>query len=499
MLLFFGSIRVPLGVRSDENMNERKRAAAYARVSTNSRSQEHSFNFQSKYWMDVLSEDPRYEFVGLFADKGISGKSMDKRPEFMRLIEKAKEGEIDIIFTKSVQRFGRNAEEMLTVVRELRDYGVAIVFEKEGINTLEITSDLYLTIAVAVAEDDLTRYSNNVKWSIKEKYKRGENSSLGGRIYGFNIGKNAVLSINEDEAKVVRRIFDLYIEGKSLHNIIDILNDEGIPSALGNKWGVNAIRGIINQEKYVGDICLQKSYNYKGVKLRNKGEVDKYYVENHHPAIITRDIWNKCQEVILKKRNFKQVGRVVQTYPFTGLIECGCCHQNFRHKYNHSDSSNPRGWFRCQSTRDVCDSSGIRDDILEELFIEVFNEFIAKRYKGEEESDIQTEIDKLTEEQHELVKLNSNGWITKDAFQKEFNELKEKLNTLERRIKKLRDKRISDTDYKKMTVFDPTKVSKFINKCVINGSTIEFEFYNGIKLKRNIVNRRILCKHLHQA
>lgn len=165
-----------------------KKAAAYARVSTTGRAQEHSFEFQSRYWNQVLGNSEEYEYVGLFADKGISGKFINRRPRFLALMELCDRKGVDIIFTKSVQRFARNTEELLEIVRDLREKGIAVYFEKENINTLNTDSELYLTIAAAIAEEDLTRYSNNVAWSIKDRFERGE-MILGPRLYGWTIVK----------------------------------------------------------------------------------------------------------------------------------------------------------------------------------------------------------------------------------------------------------------------------------------------------------------------
>lgn len=152
----------------------KKRVAAYARVSTNSRAQEHSFEFQSRYWNQTLGNNDEYEYIGLFADKGISGKYANRRPQFLALMELCSRGEVDIIFTKSVQRFARNAEELLKYVRELREKGIEVYFEKENIHTLNPDTELYLTIAAAIAEEDLTRYSNNVAWSLKIGSREGK-------------------------------------------------------------------------------------------------------------------------------------------------------------------------------------------------------------------------------------------------------------------------------------------------------------------------------------
>ena len=180
----------------------KKRVAAYARVSTNSRAQEHSFEFQSRYWNQTLGNNDEYEYIGLFADKGISGKYANRRPQFLALMELCNRGEVDIIFTKSVQRFARNAEELLKYVRELREKGIEVYFEKENIHTLNPDTELYLTIAAAIAEEDLTRYSNNVAWSIKDRFERGE-MILGPRIYGYRKTAENRLVVYSDEARIV--------------------------------------------------------------------------------------------------------------------------------------------------------------------------------------------------------------------------------------------------------------------------------------------------------
>ena len=151
----------------------KKNVCAYARVSTNAKAQEHSFELQKAYWTETLSSSEEFNFVGMYADKGISGKTSLRRPQFMKMITAAKNKQIDIIFCKSVQRFARNASELLDYVRQLRDVGVAVIFEKEHINTLESYSDMYLTVAAAIAEDDISRYSNNITWSHKDKLSKG--------------------------------------------------------------------------------------------------------------------------------------------------------------------------------------------------------------------------------------------------------------------------------------------------------------------------------------
>ena len=298
----------------------KKRAAAYARVSTNSRAQEHSFEFQSRYWNQTLGNNDDYDYIGLFADKGISGKYVNRRPQFLALMELCNRGEVDIIFTKSVQRFARNAEELLKHVRALREKGIEVYFEKENIHTLNPDSELYLTIAAAIAEEDLTRYSNNVAWSIKDRFERGE-MILGPRIYGYRKTAENRLIVYPDEARIVRLIFEEYIKGDvSTLKIAKKLNSMGIPSPNGGEWLCSQISYIIKNEKYYGDMILQKTFVEGGVKYANRGERIRYYVENSHEPIISKEIWDKAQEVLGQRANPQLVGAKLKSYPFTGLI-----------------------------------------------------------------------------------------------------------------------------------------------------------------------------------
>ena len=469
-----------------------KKVVAYARVSSKSRSQAHSLEFQKSYWNEKLATDPDYEYLGLFADHGISGKSIRKRPQFMQMLNKARDGGIDIIFTKSVQRFARNTEELLEVVQELRDLHVAIVFEKENINTLEITSDLYLTVAAAVAEEDLSRYRANVVWSIEESYKRGEPLSFGGRFYGYVVGTHCELTPNEEEAKIVNKVFELYLEGYSIHGLKRYLDSQGIKSPTGGLWHYNVIREMLVNEKYIGDVLLHKECQINGQRYRRvNGRVNQYYVTGHHQGIVPKELFDKVQEEVQRRSCKKLVGRKQKVYPFTGLIECSCCGTRFHHKMNHSSNENAWPWYRCASTRSKCTSKAIREDTLEGLFIEAFNEFVKQRYKGVEEQDYQVQIDAKIEEEKELTKLYANGWIPKDNYDEELKKITTEAEELIRKQTQLRNRSITDKDYKEITVFDPSKVEKFISKCVVKHDTIEFHFYNGVVITKKIFNRRI--------
>ena len=466
----------------------KQRVVAYARVSTSKQSQEHSIEFQKNYWNDTLGNNPNYEFLGVYADKGISGKFVNRRPQFMLMMQAAQNGQIDLIFCKSVQRFARNTEELLSYVRELRDLGVYVVFEKENINTQNIDSDLYLTIAAAVAEDDLTRYSQNVTWSLQDKYAKGE-VTMGGSLYGYFIGKNATFKVNPTEAEVVKRIYKEYLENKSCQCICDELNKEGIKGPSGGIWHRSTLNEILCNEKYIGDCLLQKSIYSHGTRKKNNGERDQYYVENHHKPIIDKETWNQVRQMMEERSNSKLRGRARVIYPFTGLIICGDCGKIVFHKMNHSGYDQPEAFWRCPEKRDKCSTTMLRNCVLEEKFIEAYNEFVTNKYKGEEESDIQSQIDSIAQEQKELVRLEANGWIRRCDFDLEFKKLEDGIKELQDKIESIKMRKISDKDYKPITVFDETKVEKFLKKVVLKVWKIEFHFYNGVVIEKDYNNR----------
>lgn len=476
----------------------KKRVCAYARVSTNSRGQEHSFEFQSNYWNEKFMNSDEFEYLGLFADKGISGRLASKRPKFLQMVRLVRSKEVDFVYCKSVQRFARNTEELLMYVREFRELGVGVIFEKENINTLTNGNDLYLTIAAAIAEDDLSRYSENMKWTFRDKFSKGE-FIVNGRIYGYEMGKDKDLyKVIEEEAIVVRRIYDLYLQGYSRDKICDVLNEEGIPSPMGQKWSKTTICSILTNERYVGDLLLQKEVSVNGKMIKNDGIADQYYIENHHEAIVDRETWNKAQEECLARKNPKLIGRQIKAYPFTGLITCGCCGKPYRHKVSNSLYTPKFDVWCCVTSKKLCSSVRIKDEELKSLFVDVFNEFVENKYKGDEEQILQDKIDKLVKEQSELVRLNANGWIPRAEYIKENSRLQVLICELSQELSDIRTRKIGDIDLRVIEVFDENKLEKFITTITIVGTEVRFEFYNGVVLKRNIAGTRIYKKDLNK-
>lgn len=473
---------------------KKKRVAAYARVSTKSRTQAHSYDFQSRYWNEQLGKSDKYDYVGLFADNGISGKFAERRPQFMALIEACRNGTIDIVFTKSVQRFARNTEELLKLVRELREIGVAVIFEKENINTLKPDSELFLTIAAAVAEDDLRRYSGNVLWTLRDKFQRSE-YKIGNRLYGYIITKERKLIVNNEEAKIVKTIFEkLAIEEWSSFKIATWLNDKGIIAPLGGKWNDTQIRLMIRNEKYYGDVIMQKQYTENGVRKVNRGERDAFLLENNHEPIVSKELWNKAQAVLLARRNEKLVGRRNKIYPFTGLIVCEKCGAHLTHKVNNSGTPCQSNYWKCHNSivngTKACSNPGIKESIINDLFVECYNEFVTKGYmnKSVEEKTIDEKLQHLYALDDELAMVRVKGIINKFQYEKERESILAEIRDLQLKLQELRYFKVGDDDFKTINKFDEIKLQRFIKRVTILDWMVTFEFYNGVKLSRKYTN-----------
>jgi len=474
-------------------MEERKRAAAYARVSTKSEGQEHSFEFQSRYWNITLGNDPQYEYVGLYADKGISGKSLSKRPQMLALLNACRRGEIDIVFTKSVQRFARNKKDLLETVRELRDMNIAVYFEKENINTLDPSSEVYLTIAAAVAEDDLERYSQNVAWTIRNGFKQGK-ISVGINLYGYK-AKDCVLEIVPNEAEVVRDVFTKYATGEwSAIKLERYLNEKGIPTKKGCKWRCSQIVQMLKNEKYCGDVLCQKGFSVKGEEQVNKGEMDMYYIENNHPAIVDRETWEKVQAILNERGNNKLRGVSQPTYPFSKMIICGKCGATYSHKINNSGTKYAFPMWTCQTRnrqkKEMCDNHNIKDSVLREKFVEVFNEFIHKKMESRGEYIVKAQLTQLYQQQRDLWKLKIRGLIKDSDYENDYADIQIMINEREKLIREYGTIRPDKADFVPLEKFDEGVMQRFIKQIIIEDWIITFEFYNGVKIKRAYTNGR---------
>lgn len=332
------------------------RLAPYCRVSSESKDQLHSFAAQIRYYTEYARRNPQYQLVDVYADEGITGTSMEKRDDFHRLLRDCKKGLIDRIIVKSISRFARNTEELLAVLRMLSGIGVSVYFEENGIDTAMMNSEMIVTFPGMAAQQESVAISKNMRWSYKKRMEAGKFNCCA-PAYGFSF-VDGRMEINETEAAVVRRIFSLYLQGLGKQNIANILNAEGIRRQHGKeKWYEFTIDYILNNERYIGDALLQKSFTTESLpfkKVRNTGQMPKYYVENSNPAIISRETYAAAQK--LQKQRSTGAGQKKNTYILTGILRCPDCGRTFRRQIVRGKpywvcSGKASGATRCQSLR----------------------------------------------------------------------------------------------------------------------------------------------------
>jgi len=372
-------VRIIEPVKKQEN--KRKRVCAYARVSTGSEAQGESLENQIQYYENLISNNPDYEYAGVFADRGITGTT-DNRPEFQRMLNLAKEGKIDLIITKSISRFARNTAIMLQVVRELKDIGVEIEFQKENIKTLSGDGELMLTVLSSFAQEESKNVSDNLKWRIKKKFERGELIINTTRFLGYDKDEYGDLVINPKEAEIVKRIFEDYLKGKGTFTIAKELNEENIPTVAGGRWQESTILNILKNEKYKGDAILQKYYtpdHLRKVSVRNEGVIDSYYIEDNHSPIVSREMWEQVQIEIAKRAKAKgnkagDTKKYTNRYPLTGMLFCSKCGSTLRRRTWNSKLNCRKIVWQCsnyiKNGKDACSGTSIDDEVISRLNIE---------------------------------------------------------------------------------------------------------------------------------
>ena len=341
-----------------------KRVAAYCRVSTDREEQEHSFETQKAMYTEMIMMKPTWQMAGIYADEGITGTVAKKRPGFMKMIEDCRKGKIDMIVTKSVSRFSRNNLDCLMYVRELKQLGIPIIFEKEGINTIQVSSELLLTLFGALSQAESESISMNVKLGIRQSLKNGNVRFSYKTFLGYRKGADGQPEIVPEQADIVRRIYNDFLAGATYLEIAKRLTEENVPTmGGGNRWFSERIKSILKNEKYKGDALLQKTYITDPISKRvkkNNGELPMYYVENSHPAIIERRIFDRVQEEIARRAGKKKVkqtgtktelGRYSGKYALTELLYCGECGTPYR-RCTWSRNGKKKIVWRCVSRLD---------------------------------------------------------------------------------------------------------------------------------------------------
>lgn len=499
------------------------RVVAYSRVSTDHEDQMNSLQNQKQHWEEFIKNNPNWEYAGMYWDEGITGTSAKKREGFLQMIEDAKAGKFDLIITKSVTRWARNIVDSIQYARELKKIGVAVYFASDNIHTIDDPdAELRLSIMSTLAQDESRRISENVKFGHLRAMKNGVVYG-NDRVLGYDI-KDKQLFINEEEAEIVRKIFDWFVnEGESLHGIIRRLKEEGFDKGkLGGNIYHSSIKRILQNEKYCGDLKQRKYYTVDFLeqsRKKNEGEVDFVIIRDHHEPIIERSLWEKAQEILNKRKEKYDKGIGYTRHCWGSKLICGVCGDKFRRKtlYNKTDGSERPIWI-CTTAHDKgrkgCENTSyIREDVLKDALNEVINQLKEKHNKEhlfnelnkllikitndkdhkQELKKIEQQINKIQTKREKLLELYMDSNLTKENFNKinsslneEENLLRERYNLLTTRVNKIKEQINNLNDFYKLIVDkynDINEIDKIVENYIIQvikyKDRIVFELFTG--------------------
>ena len=485
----------------------KKRVCAYARVSTDKESQMDSYEFQINYYREKIMKNAEWILVDIYSDQGLTGTSAQKRPGFQQMIRDCQAGEIDTILVKSISRFARNTAEGLFYIRELKKLNVNVVFEKENIDTAELSNEIWLTFHSSLAEEEAHNISRHIRWGYRKRMEAGE-FITSCAPYGFTlIARNLV--VNEAERPVVIWIFNQFLSGMSCEEIAFTLNYFGVPRSKNNGiWTADAVRYILQNEKYVGDALLQKKYStdvlpYK--RVENRGEQNQYYIENSQEAIIERETLEKSIQLLQSNKTVKKQGkqqRLLSSYVF---CECGT---KMRYK-----TSGDKVYWVCQKhvkDKNACIVKGIEETKIHQAFITMYHKLKVNYRKvlvpalqqlellyGDGEQNLgkinkDKEIMQIMKQIQVLNQLQSKGHYESAVFMQKIRDLTEQLKlargknvmqqlkenkTLEH-IKKLI--KIIERGPERMEVLDTELFTQMIERVVVfEDRTITFYLSGG--------------------
>ena len=495
---------------------ERIRVAAYCRVSTDGDEQLGSFESQKLYYEQKIADNPEWVNAGIFADEAITGTKTDKRNGFQEMIARCQNGEIDMILTKSISRFARNTVDTLNYVRMLKDKNIAIFFEKENINTLDMNGELLLTIMSSLAQQEVESLSQNVKIGLQMKMKRGEMVGFNG-CFGYDYDpETKTLSVNEDEAQTVRMIYDMYLQGYGTTTIAKRLIELGIKNKKGEvSWHTHGVMGIIKNEKYKGDILLGKTFTTDPIskrRLANFGEENQYYIRDHHEPIVSREVWDEAERIRKKRAKNKVVEttgnreRYTRQYAYSSMCECAYCGHKLTRRTRHSSSIYEKPVWQCMNATkngiaNCPNCKAIDEAILDGAFLDAFKllagnfddvldvvlSYVEESANNDDNIRRKQQIDKditaLESKKSRMTDMLIDGTITKEVYDEKLVEFTRKLHTLSDKRKILADSINTRNDISKrmselretlekediLDEFDRTVFESIIEKVYVGG------------------------------
>jgi len=511
---------IPAKVQTAENRDKyhQLRVAAYCRVSTEQEEQQNSYQVQIAYYTDLINRKKEWSLVGIFADEGISGTQTKKRTEFNRMIRMCKSKKIDLVITKSISRFARNTVDCLEYVRQLKELGIGVIFEKENLNTLTMTSEFMIALYGSFAQAESESISKNVSWGKEKAYREGKVSFQYKYLLGYKKSADGKPEIVHEEAEIVRMIYSLFLDGYSMRNIKKVLENKGVLTATGKEiWNESLISSILKNEKYVGDALMQKTYTLDCIThkvVKNHGERPMFLVTNHHDPIVDRDTYNRVQQELARRSSKRKIsdkttteqGKYSSKYALTELLICGHCGTPYRRTTWASRGKKQIVW-RCISRlehgKKYCpDSPTIKEEKLHRGIIQAINNYyccrddIARILKANigsvlecqgQEEILATEkrLKEIDIARNDLIMLIASGGCDEDTLDSEFSKLYQEEQQLSERLEilKSQNKTSAETQAKLNKIMDMIEHEKF-----------ELETFDNVLIRKLIECVKVLNK-----
>ncbi|MBU5314526.1 recombinase family protein [Tissierella carlieri] len=517
------------------------RVAAYCRVSTKLEQQEGSYEAQIDYYTEKINSNPNWKLAGIYADDGISATNTKKRDDFNAMIEDCMAGKIDMIITKSVSRFARNTVDALQTIRKLKEKNIAILFEKEGVNTLEGSGELLITILSSQAQEESRNISENTRWGIVRRYENGIITVNHKKFMGYTKDKKTgELVIVPGQAETVRRIFRMYLEGSSILQITRALEADKVKTVTGkDTWHASVIERMLINEKYMGDALMQKTYTVDFLtkkRVKNNGIVPQYYIEDNHEAIIPKEIFYKVQEektrraslnkaAVTRKANKlkKEKSKFSSKYALTEILVCAECGHPYRRQTWSKYGQKSAVW-RCENrlkngVKATCKNSPtLKEEPLHHTimtainnvvenngeFIGAFRENIIRVIGNYSTKNIATEYDEkieyLQKEMLSLIEENAKQGAVARDFDDEYKRISQEINELKKAKIRLVQGKEQDEMYEqrmieadstlktvnpKVREFDEDLVRKLIETIKVSkGERLKIQFESGIVMEQ---------------
>lgn len=536
---------IPPQVKYDKHVRveqKKLKVAAYCRVSTLLEQQEGSYEAQVDYYTEKINSNPNWKCAGIFADDGKSATQTKKRDDFNAMIDACMAGKVDLVLTKSVSRFARNTVDALQFIRKLKEKNIPVIFEKEGVNTMESGGELLITILSSQAQEESRNISENTRWGLTRRFENGIISVNHKKFLGYTKDEDGNLVVVPEEAVIVKRIFREYLEGSSILQIAKELEADGIKTVTGlDHWHPGTINNMLSNEKFCGDVCMQKTYTIDFLtkkKVKNEGYAPQYYIEDNHEAIIPKELFHQVQvekarraslnkAAVTRKTNKakKEKSKYSSKYVLTDLMVCAECGHAYRRQTWSKYGKKSAVW-RCEDrlkngTSSKCKNSPtlkeeqLHDAIMNAIndvvensgdFIETFRENVIRVIGNYSTEGITTEyddqIDVLQKQMLKLIEDNAKQGAVSEDFDEAYRYISEQINELKKAKIKLVQAQKQAENYKqrvealdkamitvnpKVREFDQELVKRLIQSIRVHkGMKVEIQFHSGIVMKQEV-------------